>query len=42
MKCAACGYDTPDFIWPLIYLVINQVELYACPECGTVRVEEEK
>lgn len=52
MKCAACGYEG-GFEWVgfsgIMELKFNSPsvfkrykELYSCPKCGTVKVEEDK
>jgi predicted RNA-binding Zn-ribbon protein involved in translation (DUF1610 family) len=46
MKCAACGYEGEfSYIGDVYNVSLNPskyYELYACPECGTVRIDKEK
>lgn len=49
MKCAACGYDNSvEYALSLSQYEeferfdnVRDVNLYACPKCGTVKVEPE-
>jgi hypothetical protein len=54
MKCAACGFESGRFIIqgqevkPNAWLEIEYISsvgfdlLYACPKCGTVRIDKEE
>jgi len=53
MKCV-CGYEGEDFISPVTVNVYNdlypgiieikgkETTIYACPKCGTLKIEVEK
>ena len=48
MKCAACGYEGEfnktwlyGFITPIGSPIPVWAILYACPKCGTVRIDKE-